>query len=281
VDRSAAFFDLDRTVMAGASTWHFGVAALRRGMYKRRSLVRDAWKALAFRRRGSTDEGAEALRAQMLGAVRGLRRGDMDALVPDVLGPILTRVHRDVYLRILEHERAGVTTYLCSASPVEIVAPVARALDMTGGALATVAAVDEAGVYTGELVGPFCYGAGKRAAIEQEAARAGLDLLASYAYSDSASDLPMLEAVGYPVAVNPDGDLQAVARARAWPELHVKSSTHTARAGLVVAGAGVVAGFVGGRTSRDQAPTRPLPRAAGPAAQRGAAGSIRRAIRRS
>jgi HAD superfamily hydrolase (TIGR01490 family) len=265
VDRSAAFFDLDRTVMAGASTWHFGVAALRRGMYKRRSLVRDAWKALAFRRRGSTDEGAEALRAQMLGAVRGLRRGDMDALVPDVLGPILTRVHRDVYLRILEHERAGVTTYLY----------------MTGGALATVAAVDEAGVYTGELVGPFCYGAGKRAAIEQEAARAGLDLLASYAYSDSASDLPMLEAVGYPVAVNPDGDLQAVARARAWPELHVKSSTHTARAGLVVAGAGVVAGFVGGRTSRDQAPTRPLPRAAGPAAQRGAAGSIRRAIRRS
>src|SRR5260221_6913548 len=132
---SAAFFDLDRTVMSGASTWYFGLAALKRGFYSRRALARDAWSAVVFSRKGSTDDTADAVRTQILAAVRGHSRDEMDRLLPDVLGPIISHVHRDIFLRILEHEAAGTPTYLCSASPIEIVEPVARALNMSGGAL--------------------------------------------------------------------------------------------------------------------------------------------------
>lgn len=246
---AAAFFDLDRTVMSGASTWHFGVAALRRGFYSRRSLVVDAWSALTFARRGSTDDSAEAVRERILAAVQGKRRDEMDRLVPDVLGPILGRVHPEVYLQILEHERSGVPTYLCSASPVEILLPIARALNMTGGALGTVAAVDDRGVYTGELAAPFCYGDGKRIAIEREAQRRGLELSVSFAYSDSLSDLPMLEAVGRPVVVSPDAELDVLARERGWPELRVTSSRATWRTRLALACIGAGAAFAAGRTT--------------------------------
>ncbi|MCZ7535110.1 MAG: HAD-IB family hydrolase [Acidimicrobiia bacterium] len=147
-----------------------------------------------------------------------------------------------MFRRILDHERDAVATYLVSASPVEIVGPVARALGMSGGALATTAAVDGDGIYTGELVGPFCYGAGKVTAIEAEAARVGIDLGRSWAYSDSASDLPMLGAVGNPVAVNPDKKLRDVARESEWEILRTEAR-HGLRAivaaGIVTGGAGV------------------------------------------
>jgi HAD superfamily hydrolase (TIGR01490 family) len=214
--RAAAFFDLDRTVMAGASTFYFARAAVSRGFYPRTRLVKAIWKAFWFRRVGSTDEQSEALKDQMLEAVRGRTRGGMDALLPDVLGPIMLNVYPEVFQRILHHERDGIATYLCSASPVEVVSPVARALGMSGGALATTAAVDEEGRYTGELVGAWMYGAGKAVAMEEEAERAGVDLKQSWAYSDSFSDLPMLEAVGHPVVVNPDRLLRELALDRDW-----------------------------------------------------------------
>lgn len=245
---TAAFFDLDRTVMAGASTWYFGAAALKHGLYSRRALVRDAWRALLFIRRGSTDESADAIRDQILDAVRGRRRAEMDALVPEVLGPILGRVHPELYARILEHEHGGVRTYLCSASPFEILQPIARALSMSGGVLGTVAAVDDDGVYTGELERPFCYGRGKRIAMEAEASRVGIDLAASYAYSDSVSDLPMLEAVGHPVVVNPDTGLRAIASERAWPHLAVTHPRVPWRGRVIAATVVAGAGFAAGRT---------------------------------
>jgi HAD superfamily hydrolase (TIGR01490 family) len=241
---AAAFFDLDRTVMAGASTWYFGAAALKHGMYDRRQLARDALRAAAFARRGSTDSSADAVRDHILGAIRGLRRSDTEALVPDVLGPILGRLHPEVYLRILEHERRGQPTYLCSASPFEILMPIARALSMTGGVLGTVASVDDEGVYTGELERPFCYGDGKRLAIVDESHTRGIDLDASYAYSDSASDVPMLEAVGHPVVVNPDRELRALARQRGWEQLQVGRPQVAWRRRAARAGALVAAGYV-------------------------------------
>jgi HAD superfamily hydrolase (TIGR01490 family) len=244
---AAAFFDLDRTVMTGASTWYFGAAALRHGLYTRRQLAQDAWKAIVFLQRGSTDAGADAIRDQILDAVRGRRRADMDDLVPDVLGPILGRVHPELYARILEHERAGVRTYLCSASPFEILEPIARALSMTGGALGTVAAVDDDGVYTGELARPFCYGGGKRVAIEAEAAKRHLDLGKSYAYSDSVSDLPMLEAVEYPVVVNPDAQLRKIALERSWQQLPVTRPRNPWRRRVVAAAICTAVGYVAGR----------------------------------
>lgn len=213
---SAAFFDLDRTVVSGASTFYFGKAALSHGYYSRGQLVRDAWKAFWFRRRGDAGTDSEAVRDHILSAVKGWRRSDMDSLMPDVIAPVLARLYPESHERILEHERAGVATYLCSASPVEIVGPIADVLKMSGGALSTVAAIDSDGRYTGKLEGPFCYGKGKADAILIEAQSSGIDLDESYAYSDSSSDIPMLEVVGHPVAVNPDRELRRVADDRGW-----------------------------------------------------------------
>ena len=241
----AAFFDLDRTVMSGASTYWFGKAALKSGFYPRRRLARDAWKAFWFKRVGASDEQSNAVRDQILNTVAGRTQAGMMSFLPDVLGAILINVYPEVFRRILDHERDGVPTYLVSASPIEIVGPVARALGMSGGALATTAAVDRDGVYTGELIGPFCYGPGKVVAIEAEAARGDLDLARSWAYSDSASDLPMLAAVGNPVAVNPDRRLRDAARESEWEILRTEAR-HGLRtliaAGVLTGGAGVGVG---------------------------------------
>ncbi len=231
--------------MSGASTYWFGKAALKSGFYPRRRLMRDAWKAFWFKRVGASDEQSNAVRDQILNTVAGRTQAGMMSFLPDVLGPILINVYPEVFRRILDHEREGAATYLVSASPVEIVGPVARALGMSGGALATTAAGDCDGVYTGELVGAFCYGAGKVEAMQAEAARTGIDLAASWAYSDSASDLPMLEAVGHQVAVNPDKRLRDVAREREWEILRTEAR-HGLRAivaaGIVTGGAGVGVG---------------------------------------
>src|SRR5690606_23830390 len=113
------------------------------------------------------------------------------------------------------HRHAGRATYIVSAAPREIVEPLAVALGMTGG-VGTCGEVDD-GIYTGRLDGPFCYGEGKVEAIRELARWEGFDLGQCYAYSDSASDLPMLSAVGHPVAVNPDSKLERHARTHGWP----------------------------------------------------------------
>jgi HAD superfamily hydrolase (TIGR01490 family) len=235
-----AFFDLDRTVMSGASTYFFAKAAVKSGFYSRRMLLRGAWKTFWFKRRGASDEQSEAARDQVLAAVQGRTRAGLEALLPEVLGPILLNVYPEIYRRILDHERAGVPTYLCSASPIEVVEPVARALGMTG-ALATRAETDADGTYTGRLVGPFCYGSGKVVAMESESERAGIDLDASWGYSDSISDQPMLERVGRAVAVNPDKALRSIALEREWEILRVEPR-HGLRAAI---GAGIVTGGAG------------------------------------
>ncbi len=254
--RPAAFFDLDRTVMSGASTYYFGKAAIKRGFYPRRKMLKGVWHAFWFRRLGSTDDTSQALKDQMLASVEGRSRSGLDALLPEVLGPILLNVFPEIFQRILHHERDGVPTYLCSASPVEVVAPVARALGMSGGALATRAAVDEDGHYTGELVGPWVYGSGKVVAMEDEAERVGLDMKESWAYSDSFSDLPMLEAVGNPVAVNPDKRLRELALDRDWEILRFEPR-HALRVALIAGAATGAAAAVGAYAmSRDQRPSR-------------------------
>lgn len=227
--------------MSGSSTYYFGKAAVRSGFYRRRALVRDAWRVFWFRRRGATDEQSASARERVLVSVAGRSRAGMEAMLPDVLGPILLNVFPEIYLRILDYERAGIPTYLCSASPIEVVGAVARALGMSGGALATVAEVDADGCYTGRLVGPFCYGAGKVVAMRTEAALKDIDLAQSYAYSDSISDLPMLEAVGNAVVVNPDTELRRIALERRWDMLRVEPR-HGMRAAI---GAGIVTGGAG------------------------------------
>jgi HAD superfamily hydrolase (TIGR01490 family) len=144
-----------------------------------------------------------------------MRQSELQALNVEVLPRLLAKLRPEARRLIDRHRRAGRATYIVSAAPQEIVEPLAHSLGMTSG-LGTRSVVED-GVYTGGLDGPFCYGAGKVEAIEELAKWSGYELDQCYAYSDSASDLPMLEAVGHPVAVNPDGKLERHARRHGWP----------------------------------------------------------------
>jgi HAD superfamily hydrolase (TIGR01490 family) len=214
--REAAFFDLDRTLIAGSSAFVFGVAAWRHGLVPTREFVRDAVGAVTFRLRGAGDNAVQAVRERILGAVTGKRQQDIQDLNETVLPRLLDSVRPEARKLLDLHHARGRRTYIVSAAPVELVEPLAQALGMTGG-VGTRGIVDGDGVYTGELGGPFCYGPGKVEAIAELAHWEGFDLGRCFAYSDSASDLPMLEAVGHPVAVNPDGELATLAAERGWP----------------------------------------------------------------
>ncbi len=213
--RAAAFFDLDRTLIAGSSAFVFGHAAWRHGMMPTRDLLKDARKAITFRFSGASDDKANAVRDRILEAIRGATTDELAALGGDIIPRLLDDVRKESQGFLDLHREAGRDTYMVTASPIEIVQTLSEELGMTG-AIATVAETVD-GVYTGELSEPFCYGPEKAAAIKRVAAREGYDLALCYGYSDSVSDLPMLEAVGHPVAVNPDAGLEAVARSRGWP----------------------------------------------------------------
>lgn len=213
--RGAAFFDLDRTLIRGSSAVDFGIVAWRNKLIPTEMLWRDAWGALAFRLAGANDEKSEATRDRILNAVAGIRQDDLLGLNEEIIPRVLSKVRPESKGLIDMHHEAGRDCYIISASPVELVEPLARALGMEGG-IGTRSETRN-GVYTGQLDGPFCYGDGKRIIIERIAASRGYDLRLSYCYSDSSSDLPMLELVGHPVAVNPDHPLEAVAHQRGWP----------------------------------------------------------------
>lgn len=213
--RAAAFFDLDRTLISGSSAFYFGVAAWRNDMVGMSDLLRDGLKAMSFKLFGSTDESSEAVRDRILQAVEGARQSELLAMNEGIIPRILEKVRPESRGLIDMHHEAGRDCWIVSASPIEMVDPLARSLGMEGGIATTSEVVD--GRYTGRLDGPFVYGEGKAEAIAKLAAERGYDLRLSYSYSDSASDLPMMEMVGHPVAVNPDRPLETVAHQRGWP----------------------------------------------------------------
>ena len=215
VTGAAAFFDLDRTLIAGSSAFQFGRASYQAGLVTRRQLARDAWANVQFRLRGSTDEATEALRERIFTSIEGRSVRELERLAAPVLAGVLPRV----YPRMLEiahaHQDAGRLVYIVTAASQEMAEMLAHVLAFDGGIGSRSEIVD--GVYTGRPgPGPFTYREGKAEAIRELAAAEGIDLAASYAYSDSESDLPMLRAVGNPVAVNPDATLCAVARDEGW-----------------------------------------------------------------
>jgi HAD superfamily hydrolase (TIGR01490 family) len=214
-DSAAAFFDLDRTLISGSSVFVFGIAAWRSGFVPTRELLNDARNAIGFRFAGASDEKTAAVRDRILGAIAGTTVAELRALGDQVIPRLLKDVRLESRGLIDLHHDAGRDTFIVSASPVEIVEDLATAMGMTGG-IGTVAEVLD-GVYTGRLAEPFCYGEGKSQAITKLAKERGYDLRLSYAYSDSAGDLPFLEEVGHPVAVNPDRALQSMAYHRGWP----------------------------------------------------------------
>ena len=238
--RSAAFFDLDKTLMAGSSGMHFARAAARTGMVSRRQVARWGVDHLRFRLRGATDEETAAVLAQIKELLQGVRERDLAWMAPEVLAGIIPRIYPQMLDEVRAHQDAGRPVFIVSAAGNELVSMLAFVLAMDGG-IGTAYAVDEAGNLTGELDGPFMYGEGKVEAMRRYAAEHGIDLGASYAYSDSASDLPMLRAVGNAVVVNPDAPLAEIAKAEGWRVMRFEKLGRR----LAIAAATVVAASVG------------------------------------
>jgi HAD superfamily hydrolase (TIGR01490 family) len=239
-ERGAAFFDLDRTLMAGSSAFQFGRAAYRSGLVSRRELAIDAWENLLFRLRGSTDESADRLRSRVSALLQGVRVRDLQRLAPDVLAGVLPRLYPRMLAIAYEHQDAGRPIFICTAASQEMAELMAIVLTFDGAVGSVSEVVD--GHYTGRPGGPFTYREGKAQAIRDLAAREDIDLAASWAYSDSESDLPMLRAVGHPVAVNPDAPLARVAREEGWELLRFERLGRRIR----VAGAAAAAAAIGG-----------------------------------
>jgi HAD superfamily hydrolase (TIGR01490 family) len=211
----AAFFDLDKTVIAKASMVAFSGPLHRAGMLTRRMLLRAAWAQLVYAQFGASPAKLAKLRDSVLRLTIGWDQAEIGEIVRETLVDVVEPIVYDEALALIrEHQAAGRKVFLVSASPEEIVAPLARYLGVDE-AIATRAELDDQGRYTGrtEL---YCYGPDKVVAMRAVAGRDGIDLAASYAYSDSATDLPMLEAVGHAIAVNPDRDLLRAAKSRGW-----------------------------------------------------------------
>jgi HAD superfamily hydrolase (TIGR01490 family) len=212
---SAAFFDLDRTLISGASAFPLGVEAWRQGLASNPDVGRWAISAISFKILGDKGDASDDVKGDFLTRIAGASVAALEMVSTAVLPKLVARVRPESRKLVKMHHDSGRDTWIVSAAPHEIVEPLARSLGMTG-AIGTQGRV-VAGHYTGELDGPFVYGAGKVEAIEKIAADLGYDLERSYAYSDSISDLPMMEAVGHPVAVNPDSELDAISHERGWP----------------------------------------------------------------
>lgn len=252
--RGAAFFDLDRTIISGSSVFALGWAAYRAGMVTNRELIADATSAAAFLVSGASDEKTEAVKNRVLQAIQGVTVEKLAELGSQIIPRLESEVRREARGLIDLHHAADRDTYIVSASPIEIVDDFAAAIGLTGG-IGTVAAVD-GGIYTGDLAEPFCYGEGKAIAIRKLAEERGYDLRLSYAYTDSGGDLPMLEIVGHPVAVNPDRALETIAYHRGWAIVEfsrtrkkVMKRTTAAVGAAGIAGAAFAIGLGAGRRS--------------------------------
>jgi HAD superfamily hydrolase (TIGR01490 family) len=255
---SAAFFDLDKTLMQGSSAFQFGRAAYRAGLLGRRQLISDAVANLQFRLRGATDADSLALRERIAASLEGKRVVEMERLGAGVLALILPRVYPQMLALAHEHQDAGRRVYIVTAASRELADILAQVMALDGGIGSQISEVVD-GVYTGRPAGVFVYRGGKAEAIEQLAAREGIDLEASYAYSDSESDLPMLEAVGHPVAVNPDAALLRIARQRGWDVLRfdrLGRRLKTAAALGAAAGAGGIGSVLVARRVGASGPVR-------------------------
>ncbi|MGH9298177.1 MAG: HAD family hydrolase [Acidimicrobiales bacterium] len=207
----AAFFDLDKTVIARASMVAFGRTFYNGGLINRRTVLRAIYGQLVYLHLGASEEKLVRIRESVLKLTRGWSQARVSEIVAEALEQIVDPIiYAEAADLIEEHKAAGRLVIIVSASPQEIVAPLGRYLG-ADAVVASRAGLDENGRYTGAMEF-YAYGEFKAVAIRTLAVERGLDLEGSYAYSDSYTDLPMLEAVGHPVAVNPDRVLARYAR---------------------------------------------------------------------
>lgn len=242
---AAAFFDVDNTVMMGASIFHFAKGLAARKFFTGRDLAAFAWQQVRFRVGGKeTGTGMVVAREAALAFVAGKRVDEIVALSEEIYDEEMAeRIWSGTRALAQMHLDAGQRVWLVTATPVELASIIARRLGLTG-ALGTVAEVHD-GVYTGRLVGEPLHGPAKAEAVRALAAREGLDLERCTAYSDSVNDLPMLTSVGRAVAVNPDTALRLEARSHGWEVRDFRTGRKAARIGVPTAlGLGAVAGGI-------------------------------------
>ena len=242
---AAAFFDVDNTLMRGASIYHFARGLAARNMFTPLDLLKMTWVQVAYRLRGREDSGhIDAVRQSALAFVADHKVADIVALGEQIYDETMARrIWQGTRELALRHLGAGERVWLVTATPVELASILSSRLGLTG-ALGTVAETRD-GIYTGALNGGLLHGEAKAAAVRALAVREGLDLARCSAYSDSANDLPMLQLVGHPHVVNPDSSLLSEARQRGWPVHEFRSGRRaTLNALPLAAGLGAVAGGI-------------------------------------
>ena len=269
----AAFFDLDKTVIAKASMVAFGRPFYREGLISRALVLRSLWGQLVYMHLGASEEKLARMRESVLALTKGWDQAKIRTIVAETLEAVVEPIiYSEAADLIEEHKAAGRLVVIISASPSEIVEPLGRYLDVDR-VIASEALVDDDGRYSGEMAF-YAYGPHKAEAMRSLAASLDIDLDASYAYSDSATDIPMLEAVGHPVVVNPDRSLARWADEKGWEVRRFvrpvrlrdrfRVPTPPPAAQTAVAGAGLVGAVVGAVVwwrlrAREAAPPTPPP----------------------
>jgi HAD superfamily hydrolase (TIGR01490 family) len=214
VSRAAAFFDLDKTIIAKSSTLAFGRPFYQGGLINRRAVVRGAYAQFVFALSGADEDQMDRMRDYLTAMCAGWDVQQIRDIVTETLHDIIDPIVYDEAVELIEqHKAAGLDVVVVSSSGSEVVGPIAEMVGADSSVATTM--VERDGKYTGEI-NFYAYGPHKAEAVLALAAAQGYDLSASYAYSDSITDLPMLELVGNPVAVNPDRELTRVAREREW-----------------------------------------------------------------
>jgi HAD superfamily hydrolase (TIGR01490 family) len=244
--RVGAFFDVDNTIIRGASAFHLGIGLYRRGFFTSMDLVRFAGHQARYQLFGENKRQIDQVRTRGLSIMAGRSVAEVAAIGEEVYDQVLClRIFPGTLKLLNGHLSAGHQVWLVTASPVEIGELIARRLGATG-ALGTVAEHKD-GFYTGRLVGDMLHGKEKARAVQALAERENLDLPASFAYGDSVNDVPILSAVGHPCAINPEPRLRRHAKSVGWPVREFRGRRRQARRGAnaaSVAGLAWVAGLV-------------------------------------
>jgi len=242
---AAAFFDLDNTVVQGASLFQLAKGLYRRGFFPTRVIVKGLWLQAYFRMVGREKPGhIEDVRGVTLGFIEGHTVTELTEIATEVYEEsIAERIWPGTRAIAQMHLDVGQQVWLVTAAPVEMAGIIAARMGLTGALGTTAEHID--GVYTGRLKGDLLHGPAKAEAVRALAREHGFDLARCFAYSDSYNDLPMLSLVGHPCAINPDGRLLAHAEELDWQVQDYRSGRRAARLGLLGAGAaGATAGAV-------------------------------------
>jgi HAD superfamily hydrolase (TIGR01490 family) len=241
---AAAFFDVDNTLMRGASIFYFARGLYRREFFTIRDLLGFAWRQARFKALGENLEHVDQIRERALSFVAGHTVSELTAIGEEIYDEVMAeKIWPGTHALAQMHLDAGQRVWLVTATPIEMADVIARRLGVSG-ALGTVAEQVD-GVYTGRLVGELLHGEAKAQAVAALAEREGLDLTRCAAYSDSANDIPLLQLVGRPCAITPEARLRAHAKKNGWRVRDYRTGRKAAKMGFpALAGVGAAAGGV-------------------------------------